>query len=89
MLICLCGRRPEPGQTEQVHAASWTFGDERCGGVLLPSGPWLGRQRVFFQDSWAGGGGGGAEEGMGRAGLRMMTLTTKILQVLEVALAIQ
>lgn len=33
--------------------------------------------------------GGGAEEGMGRAGFRMMTLTTKILQVLEVALAIQ
>lgn len=31
----------------------------------------------------------GAEEGMGRAGFSMMTLTTKILQVLEVALAIQ
>lgn len=35
------------------------------------------------------GGWGGAEEGMGMAGFRMMTLTTKILQVLEVALAIQ
>lgn len=33
--------------------------------------------------------GRGAEEGMGRAGFRMMTLTTKILPVLEVALAIQ
>lgn len=87
--MCFCGRRSEPGQTEQVHAASWTFGDESCGGVLLPSGPWLWVPVSLLSRLMHGEWGGGAEEGMGRAGFRMMTLTTKILQVLEVALAIQ
>lgn len=49
----------------------------------------LGASESSFKNHGLMGGGGEAEEGMGRAGFRIMTLTTKILQVLEVALAIQ